>query len=108
MKRLPLTLSLTMLCALLGPLAYAADEAMPEIEKIRFCKRVRDHAIQALYSRDGGSPMKLYNEDGSNGPRIINVIIRHIHAEPRIANPAQAEEYSQATCHDMMGIKDGD
>jgi hypothetical protein len=32
---------------------------MPDAQKIRFCERVRDHAVQALYNRDRGRPMKL-------------------------------------------------
>ena len=30
------------------------DDSMPDAQKIRFCERVRDHAVQALYNRDRG------------------------------------------------------
>ncbi|MCL2346214.1 MAG: hypothetical protein FWC58_10235 [Desulfobulbus sp.] len=107
MKRL----CLTMICALLGilawlPAGHAADD-MPDAEKMRFCKRIRDHAIQTLYNRDGGSPMRLYEEDGSNGPRIINVIIRRIYEDRGIATPKQAEDFGLATCNQMMGVAGG-
>ncbi|MDR2187412.1 MAG: hypothetical protein LBE62_05075 [Azonexus sp.] len=102
MKRL----CLTTICALLATTALADETpaGMPEVEKIRFCERVRDHAIQTLYNRDRGSPIKLYAEDGSNGPRIVNVIIRHIYAEPKITTPQDAETYGRQTCYQMMGI----
>ncbi|MDR0776179.1 MAG: hypothetical protein LBE81_06020 [Azonexus sp.] len=109
MKRLCLTTIFALLGSLAGAPVHAADseDEMPDAQKIRYCKRIRDHAIQALYSRDGGTPMKLYEEDGSNGPRIINVIIRHIYAEPKIATPQQAETFGLTTCHEMMGLKGG-
>ncbi len=108
MKRL----CLTTICALLGPLAWAhgghaanVPDDMPDAQKIRFCERVRDHAIQALYNRDRGAPMKLYEEDGSNGPRIVNFIIRRIYEEPQISNPKKAEAFGRATCNEMMGTQ---
>ncbi|MCL2523379.1 MAG: hypothetical protein FWF20_04770 [Betaproteobacteria bacterium] len=100
MKRL----CLTMICALLPAALAWADDEMPEIEKIRFCQRFRDHAVMALYNRDGGTPMKLYEEDGSNGPRIANVIIRRIYADQQIDTPKKAETFSRATCREMMGV----
>jgi len=101
----------TMIFALLGPLAWAPSYAtdiqndIPDIEKIRFCKRIRDHAIQTLYNRDRGAPMKLYEEDGNNGPRIVNVIIRRIYEEPQISTPQKAAAFGQATCNEMMGVQ---
>ncbi|HEX6733558.1 MAG TPA: hypothetical protein VF096_01995 [Azonexus sp.] len=108
MKRL----CLTVLCALLAPLAWGhgghagkVPDDMPDAQKIRFCERVRDHAIQALYNRDRGSPMVLYEEDGSHGPRIVNHIIRRIYEEPQISSPKKAEAFGRATCHEMMGAQ---
>ena len=81
------------------------DDSMPNAQKIRFCERVRDHALQAFYSRDKGRPMKLFEEDGSNGARITNVVIRRIYAEPQISTPNKAETFGRATCNEMMGTK---
>ncbi|MDR2838430.1 MAG: hypothetical protein LBV49_07710 [Azonexus sp.] len=103
MKRLPLILCCSLLTSPVWAQGAPAD--MPEVEKTRFCERVRDHAIQALYNRDRGSPVKLYAEDGSNGPRIVNVIIRHIYADKKIATPPDAESYGRKTCAEMMGVK---
>lgn len=76
---------------------------MPDAQKIRFCERVRDHALQALYSRDRGVPMRLFAEDGSDGPRIVNHIIRRIYEEPQISSPKKAEAFGRVACHEMMG-----
>ena len=78
---------------------------MPDVQKIRFCERVRDHALQAFYNRERGQPMKLFEEDGSNGPRITNHIIKRIYAEPQISSPKKAEAFGRATCNEMMGTK---
>ncbi len=107
MKRL----CLTTIFALLGPLAWAPAHAasvqddMPDTEKMRFCKRIRDHAIQTLYNRDRGTPMKLYEEDGANGPRIINIIIRRIYEDPQISDPQKAATFGQDICNEMMGTQ---
>ena len=79
------------------------DDNFPDAEKIRLCGRVRDIALQALYERDRGNPMKQYQEDGSNGPRITNAIIRQIYAEPQISSPKKADAFARATCNEMMG-----
>ena len=78
------------------------NDDMPDIQKIRFCERVRDHALQAFYDRDRGRPMKQFTEDGSNGPRITNEIIRHIYAEPQISSPKRAETFGRARCNELM------
>ncbi|WP_265943211.1 hypothetical protein [Dechloromonas sp. A34] len=78
---------------------------MPEVEKIRFCERVRDQALLALYSRDQGRPMRLIAEDGSAGARISNHITRRIYQEPQINSPSQAHAFGRATCIEMMGVK---
>ncbi len=82
-----------------------ANDSMPEAQKMRFCERVRDHALQAFYNRDKGRPMKLFVEDGSDGARITNHIIRRIYEEPQIASPKAAEVFGRATCNEMMGTK---
>ncbi|KAB2924254.1 MAG: hypothetical protein F9K30_09535 [Dechloromonas sp.] len=104
--------SLLLLCLLGAPLAMAhgghagnIPDDMPDAQKIRFCERVRDHALQALYNRDRGSPMKLFEEDGSHGPRIVNHIIRRIYDEPQISSPKKAEAFGRATCNEMMGTR---
>ena len=81
------------------------QDGMPEAQKIRFCERVRDFSLQALYDRDHGRPMKLFDEDGSDGPRITNVVTRRIHAEPQISSPKKAEAVARAICNEMMGSK---
>jgi hypothetical protein len=85
--------------------AQAADEAMSDTQKMRFCERVRDHALQAFYNRDRGRPMKLFVEDGSDGARITNHIIKRIYEEPQISSPKKAETFGRATCNEMMGSK---
>lgn len=87
--------------------AGQVDDAMPDAQRIRFCERVRDFALQAFYDRDKGRPMKLFAEDGSNGPRITNVIIKRIYEEPQIASPKKAEAFGRATCNEMMGTAAG-
>ena len=49
--------------------------------------------------------MKLFDEDGSDGARITNHIIRRIYAEPQISSPRMAESFGRATCNEMMGVK---
>ena len=107
MKRLPLILLGLLVSG--GALAHghpgAIDDSMPDAQKMRFCERVRDHALQAFYNRDRGRPMKLFEEDGSDGPRITNVIIKRIYEEPQISSPKKAEAFGRATCNEMMGTK---
>ncbi len=102
---------LTLIACLLAGAAWAhehpgpRDERMPEAQRIRFCERVRDHALQNFYNRERGQPMRLFDEDGSDGARITNHIIRRIYADPQIASPKQAEIFGRASCHEMMGVK---
>jgi len=98
-----LTLILLGLLAVSG--AWAVDDSMPDVQKVRFCERVRDHALQAFYNRDKGRPMKLFEEDGSDGARITNHIIKRIYEEPQISSPKKAEAFGRATCNEMMGTK---
>lgn len=81
------------------------DDSVPDAQKIRFCERVRDHALQAFYNRDKGRPMKLFEEDGSDGARITNIIIKRIYEEPQISSPKKAEAFGRATCNELMGTK---
>jgi hypothetical protein len=81
------------------------DDSMPDAQKIRFCERVRDHALQAYYDRERGRPMKVFVEDGSDGARITNAIVKRIYEEPQISSPKKAETFGRATCNEMMGTK---
>ncbi|HLO63794.1 MAG TPA: hypothetical protein VK165_12620 [Azonexus sp.] len=107
MKRFPLLL--LALLASSGALAHGhagqIDDSMPDAQKIRFCERVRDHALQAFYNRERGTPIKLFVEDGSDGARITNHIIKRIYDEPQISSPKKAEAFGRATCNEMMGTK---
>ncbi len=85
--------------------AGAIPDDMPDVEKIRLCARIRDMAMQSFYDRDRGRPIKLFSEDGSNGPRIANAIIRRIYEEPQISSPKKADAFARATCNEMMGTK---
>ena len=83
----------------------AADGGMPDAQKIRYCERIRDHALQTYYNRERGQPIKLFSEEGSNSARITNVIIKRIYADPQISSPKKAEEFGRAKCNEMMGTK---
>ena len=104
-------LNLTLITLLLAGSAWAhghsgpIDDSMPDAQRIRFCERVRDHALQTFYNRERGQPMKLFEEDGGDGARITNHIIRRIYAEPQISSPKKAETFGRATCNEMMGVK---
>lgn len=104
----PLTIAILLLAsgaALPHAGAARVDDSMPDAQKIRFCERVRDFALQAFYDREKGRPMKVFVEDGSDGPRITNHIIRRIYDEPQISSPKKAETFGRATCNEMMGTK---
>ena len=81
------------------------DDSMPDAQKIRFCERVRDFALQSYYDREKGRPAKVFVEDGSDGPRITNAIIKRIYDEPQISSPKKAEAFGRATCNEMMGTR---
>lgn len=78
------------------------DDSLPDAERIRFCERMRDQALQAFYDREHGRPIKLFSEDGSRGPRIANHISRRIYEEPQIASRRHAESFGRSTCNEMM------
>lgn len=100
--------STALLCLTLAQGTWAHDhggqieDSMPDAERMRFCQRVRDFALQAFYDREKGRPMKVFEEDGSDGPRITNHIIRRIYEEPQISSPKKAEAFGRATCNEMM------
>lgn len=83
--------------------AGKVDDSMPDAQKMRFCERVRDFALQAFYDREKGRPMMVFAEDGSNSARIANFIVRRIYEEPQISSPKKAEAFGRATCNEMMG-----
>ena len=95
-------------CLGLGQAAWAhsdavqVDDSVPDAQRIRFCARVRDFALQAFYDREKGRPMKVFEEDGSDGPRITNQVVRRIYEEPQISSPKKAEAFGRATCNEMM------
>jgi hypothetical protein len=47
--------------------------------------------------------MMVFAEDGSDGARITNFIIRRIYEEAQISSPKKAEAFGRATCNEMMG-----
>lgn len=83
----------------------AADSGMSDVQKVRFCERIRDHALQTYYNRERGQPIKLFAEDGSDGARITNTIIKRIYADLQISTPKKAEDFGRAKCNEMMGTK---
>ena len=102
MKRFSLLIFATLL---IHGQVLAADEGMSDVQKIRFCERVRDHALQNYYNRERGQPMKLFTEDGSDGARITNTIIKRIYADRQISSPEKAETFGRTKCNEMMGTK---
>lgn len=87
------------------PVVKTQAESMSDAQKYMYCQRIRDHALQNFYNRVGGRPMTLFTEDGSDGPRIINTIIRQIYADKTIVTPNQAETFGRNKCNEMMGTK---
>ena len=107
MKSLFVSILIALAATAAWPHAQAGkiDDSMPDAQKIRFCERVRDFALQAFYDRDKGRPMKVFVEDGSDGARITNFVIKRIYEEPQISSPKKAETFGRATCNEMMGTK---
>ena len=85
--------------------ATTYGDGVPDAQKIRFCERVRDFAVQAFYDREKGRPMKVFVEDGSAGAHITNVVIKRIYEKPQIATPKAAETLGRETCNEMMASK---
>jgi hypothetical protein len=107
MKRFSLIAIGLLLAQSAWPHAHAGkiDDSMPDAQKIRFCERVRDFALQSYYDREKGRPAKVFVEDGSDGARITNHVIRRIYEEPQISSPKKAEAFGRATCNEMMGTR---
>ena len=107
MKRLSVACLALLATTSAWPHAHAGkiDDSMPDAQKIRFCERVRDFALQAYSDREKGRPMKVFEEDGSDGARITNIVIKRIYEEPQISSPKKAETFGRATCNEMMGNK---
>lgn len=82
--------------------AGQVGDDVPDAQKIRFCNRVRDFAMQAFNEREKGKPMKLFEEDGSDGPRVMNHIIKRIYEEPQISSPKKADAFARGTCNELM------
>lgn len=107
MKRLSAACLAVLATTSVWPQAHAGkiDDSMPDAQRTRFCERVRDFALQAFYDRDKGRPMKVFVEDGGDGARITNFVIKRIYEEPQISSPKKAETFGRATCNEMMGTK---
>lgn len=107
MKRLSLIACALLVAQSAWPHAHAGkiDDSMPDAQKIRFCERVRDFALQSYYDREKGRPAKVFVEDGGDGARITNYVIKRIYDEPQISSPKKAETFGRATCNEMMGTK---
>ena len=86
------------------PNVHAADtgEGMPDVQKVRFCERIRDFAKTAFYERERGQAMKLFPEDGSDSLRITNIVIKRIYEDPKISSANQAELFGRNTCNGML------
>jgi hypothetical protein len=78
------------------------DDSHPDAPRIRLCSRMVDVALQALNDRDKGRPMKLYQEDGSNEPKIANEIARAVFEEPQISSPKKAISFGRARCNELL------
>ncbi|MGA9394872.1 MAG: hypothetical protein WCA83_01190 [Azonexus sp.] len=85
--------------------AASAGEGMPEVQKIRFCERIRDFAKTAFYEREQERPIRLFPEDGSDSLRITNTVIKQIYEDPKISSANQAELLGRTTCNQMLGTK---
>jgi hypothetical protein len=80
----------------------SVDPGNPDAWKYRLCGEMVTVAIQALYDRDRGRPMKRYDDDGTPGPRIANGIIGKVYAEPAIASPKRAETFGRGYCMEQL------
>lgn len=99
---------LIILLALAAPLAQAhghmpaLDDSHPDAAKIKLCSRMADVALEALNDRDKGRPLKTYQEDGADEPKLANEIIRAVYAEPQIASPKKALTFGRARCNEFL------
>jgi hypothetical protein len=102
MKTTPLSL---LLCLPVLALAHGhgvPDEDYPDLAKHRFCQRMTDIALQALYDRDQGRPAKTFPEDGSDSARIGNGLVRKIYEEPGISSPKRAMAVGRGYCLEQL------
>ena len=89
-----------------GAYSLADVSASPSLFYAQRCHAWGDRpALQAYYDREKGRPMKVFEEDGSDGARITNIVIKRIYEEPQISSPKKAETFGRATCNEMMGNK---
>lgn len=101
----PLILLAALLAPSLGHAQAAVDESYPDHATHRFCERMTDIALDALRARDRGKPMKLFEEDGADGTRIGNLIVRRIYEEPQISSPKKAQAFGRAFCVEQLQKK---
>lgn len=80
----------------------AIDDSQPEAARIRMCSRMADVALQALNERDKGLPMRQYQEDGGDEPRLANQIIQAVYAEPQVSSPKKARTFGRAKCNEFL------
>lgn len=101
--------TLLLVCLLLAaPVAQAhdhmpaIDDSHPDAARIRLCSRMADVALQALNDRDKGRPMKQYQEEGADEPKLANEIIRAVYGEPQVSSPKKAMTYGRARCNEFL------
>lgn len=81
------------------------DDSHPEAAKIKLCSRMSDVALQAMYDRDKGRPIKLYEEDGTSAPRLANEVIRQVYDEPQISSSRAAMAIGRGRCNEYFEKK---
>jgi hypothetical protein len=106
------TLTLWLSAALLLPLtstiafghghAAAIDPDQPDAWKYKLCSQMTTVAIQALYDRDKGRPMKIAADDGELVTHIANTVIQKVYAEPAISSPKRANTFGRAFCNEQL------
>jgi hypothetical protein len=74
----------------------------PDLAKHRFCERMTDIALQALRDRDQGRPPRVFPEDGSDGARIGNGLVRKVYSEPGISSPKRAMALGRGYCLEQL------
>ena len=80
----------------------AIDDSHPDAARIKLCSRMADVALQALNDRDKGRPMKTYQEDGADEPKLANEIIQAVYGEPQISSPKKALTFGRARCNEFL------
>ncbi len=82
--------------------AAAIDPDLPDAWKYKLCGEMSTVAIQALYDRDKGRPMKLATDDRNIATQITNALIQKVYAEPAIASPKRADAFGRAFCNEQL------